>query len=58
MQIYPAIFTTNEDNITITFPDIPEAITQGKYWAETYKMAQEVLGMVIPIILSQQLFLN
>ena len=47
MQIYPAIFTTNEDNITITFPDIPEAITQGKDWAEAYEMAQEVLGMVL-----------
>ncbi|MBM9832552.1 HicB family protein, partial [Enterococcus faecalis] len=30
MLIYPAIFTPDDNYIFVTFPDVPEAITQGK----------------------------
>lgn len=44
MLFYPAIFTQGERYITVTFPDIPSAITQGKTQEEAFEMAQEVLG--------------
>lgn len=47
MLLYPAIFTQGEKYITVTFPDIPEAITQGKDQAEAFEMAQDVLGLVL-----------
>lgn len=47
MLLYPAIFTQGENYITVTFPDIPEAITQGKDLQESYDMAVEVLGLVL-----------
>lgn len=47
MLFYPAVFTQGEKYITVTFPDIPAAITQGKDQAEAFEMAQEVLGLVL-----------
>lgn len=47
MLLYPAIFTHGDTAITVTFPDIPEAITQGKDLNEAYQMAIEVLGFVL-----------
>ncbi|HEM9634185.1 TPA: type II toxin-antitoxin system HicB family antitoxin [Streptococcus agalactiae] len=47
MLIYPAIFTPDDDYIMVTFPDIPEAITQGKDSTEAYEMAVEVLGFAL-----------
>lgn len=47
MLLYPAIFTQGENYITVTFPDLPEAITQGKDLPEAYDMAVEVLGLVL-----------
>lgn len=47
MLLYPAIFTQGEKYITVTFPDIPEAITQGKDQTEAFEMAQDVLGLVL-----------
>ncbi|MDY7596240.1 type II toxin-antitoxin system HicB family antitoxin [Streptococcus suis] len=47
MLLYPAIFTQGEKYITITFPDIPEAITQGQDQSQAFEMAQEVLGLVL-----------
>lgn len=47
MLFYPAIFTQGEKYITVTFPDVPAAITQGKDQAEAYEMALEVLGLVL-----------
>ncbi len=41
---YPAVFTQGEHYITVTFPDIPSAITQGETQEEAFEMAQEVLG--------------
>ncbi|MCB2836251.1 type II toxin-antitoxin system HicB family antitoxin [Streptococcus dysgalactiae subsp. dysgalactiae] len=47
MLIYPATFTQDTDYIMVTFPDIPEAITQGKNFQEAYEMAVEVLGFAL-----------
>ena len=47
MLLYPAIFKHGDTAITVTFPDIPEAITQGKDLNEAYQMAIEVLGFVL-----------
>lgn len=46
-MLYPAIFTKDGDYIMVTFPDVPEAITQGKDLNEAYEMAYEVLGFAL-----------
>ncbi|MGT2753241.1 type II toxin-antitoxin system HicB family antitoxin [Streptococcus porcinus] len=47
MLIYPAIFTPDGDYIMATFPDVPEAITQGETPQQAYEMAIEVLGFAL-----------
>ncbi|HFZ7037662.1 TPA: type II toxin-antitoxin system HicB family antitoxin, partial [Streptococcus agalactiae] len=47
MLVYPAIFTQDSDYIMVTFPDVPEAITQGEDFQEAYEMAVEVLGFAL-----------
>lgn len=47
MLIYPALFTQDDKYILVTFPDVPEAITQGKDSTEAYEMAVEVLGFAL-----------
>ncbi|MCU0082180.1 type II toxin-antitoxin system HicB family antitoxin [Streptococcus danieliae] len=47
MLLYPATFTADGDYIMVKFPDVPEAITQGKNPQEAYEMAIEVLGFVL-----------
>lgn len=47
MLFYPAIFTQGEKYITVTFPDVPAAITQGENLQEAYDMAIEALGLVL-----------
>lgn len=47
MLLYPAIFTPDNEYIVVTFPDVPEAITQGKDIQEAYEMAVEVLGFAL-----------
>lgn len=47
MLLYPAIFKHGDTAITVTFPDVPEAITQGKDLNEAYQMAVEVLGFAL-----------
>lgn len=47
MLFYPAVFTQGERYITVTFPDIPSAITQGETQEEAFEMAQEVLGFAL-----------
>lgn len=47
MLLYPAIFTPDGDYVMVTFPDVPEAITQGKDIKEAYEMAVEVLGFAL-----------
>ena len=40
---YPASFTKEDNGITVTFRDIPEAITQGDNEADAVYMAKDVL---------------
>lgn len=47
MLFYPAVFTQGEHYITVTFPDIPSALTQGETQEEAFEMAQEVLGFAL-----------
>ena len=47
MLFYPAVFTQGECYITVTFSDIPSAITQGETQEEAFEMAQEVLGFAL-----------
>ena len=47
MLVYPAMFEQDGDYITVRFPDIPEAMTQGENLDEAYKMAEEVLGFAL-----------
>lgn len=47
MLVYPALFTQDGDYILVTFPDIPEAVTQGKDIQEAFEMATEVLGFAL-----------
>jgi antitoxin HicB len=48
-MIYYARFEPgdNPDVITITFPDVPEAITQGNNDADARAMAQDALGLAL-----------
>lgn len=43
--VYPAVFHPNEDDgsYTITFPDLPSCITEGKSFANALHMAQDCL---------------
>lgn len=45
-MFYPAIFDYADDGITVTFPDIPEAITCGQTTVEAMEMAEDVLLFV------------
>ena len=45
---YPAIFhTAEEGGFWITFPDIPECMTQGDDMKQAYEMAVDALGLAI-----------
>ncbi len=45
---YPALFEYDEDNqIIVTFPDFPGAVTEGSDMKEAVANAQEVLAMTI-----------
>lgn len=45
---YPAIFhQAEEGGFWITFPDIPECMTQGDNMEEAYEMAVDALGLAI-----------
>ena len=37
----------DKKGIVVSFPDVPEAITQGKNEADAYGMAEEALGMAL-----------
>ncbi|KAF1297324.1 pilus biosynthesis protein HicB [Enterococcus sp. JM4C] len=47
LVIYPAIFSPEDKNYNVTFPDIPEAITFGEGIDEAVEMAQSALGLAI-----------
>ena len=43
---YPAVFRTAEEGgFWVTFPDIPECMTQGDNMQEAYEMAVDALGL-------------
>lgn len=43
--IYPAVFHPNEDgSYTVTFPDLPGCVTEGKNLDNALYMAQDALG--------------
>jgi antitoxin HicB len=46
---YRAVFEPGErrGNIIVTFPDLPEAVTQGRGEADARAMAEEALGLVL-----------
>ena len=48
--VYPAIFTPDEelkDYYAVEFPDIEVAVTQGKNFSDAYRMAKDVLNLVL-----------
>ena len=42
---YPAIFHKVEQGYRVSFPDVPEALTEGGNMQESYKMAVDCLGL-------------
>ena len=45
---YPALFhIAEEGGFWISFPDIPECLTQGEDMTDAYKMAVEALGLAL-----------
>ena len=47
IYVYPAIFTYEGEDISISFPDIPEALSCAKNDLEAVKNAKEVLSLSI-----------
>lgn len=47
MKVYPAVFKQDGSHVMVTFPDVPEAMTQGDTAEEAYAAAQEVLGLAL-----------
>lgn len=45
IYVYPAIFTQYEDNIGITFPDLPGCVSNANDTEEAVKVAKEVLAL-------------
>ena len=48
-MLYYANFNYADDDITVTFPDIPEAITCGQTTAEALEMAEDVLLCAVEV---------
>ena len=45
---YPAVFhEAEEDGFWVTFPDLPECITEGDDMAQAYEMATDALGLCL-----------
>ncbi len=56
--VYPAIFHANEDNtFTITYPDLPGCITEGKSLANAIYMAQSALTQWLEYIIDKKQFI-
>jgi len=54
MLAYPANFKKDSESFVVTFPDIPEAITQGEGMAEAMEMAEEVLRLAMDCYFEDQ----
>jgi antitoxin HicB len=52
---YRALFEPGDrrGNVVVTFPDVPEAVTQGRGEADARGMAEEALGLVLLSYLQQ-----
>ncbi|HEY3418567.1 MAG TPA: type II toxin-antitoxin system HicB family antitoxin [Armatimonadota bacterium] len=48
--IFPAIFTYNDDAITVEFPDLPGCVTFGDTAEEAFAMAQDALEGYLSIL--------
>jgi predicted RNase H-like HicB family nuclease len=56
--VYPAIFHTNEDgSFTVTYPDLPGCITEGKSLANAIYMAQSALTQWLEYIIDKKQFI-
>ncbi len=44
---YPAIFHKEENGFWVSFPDIPECLTEGDDMTKAYEMAVDALGLAI-----------
>ena len=42
---YPAVFHPDDNSYWVSFPDIPEALTEGRDIEEAYAMAVDCLGL-------------
>lgn len=52
---YPAIFhPAEEGGFWVTFPDLPECITEGDNIEEAYNMAKEALELVLTDYIKEQ----
>ena len=47
--VYRALFEPGDrrGNVVVTFPDVPEAVTQGRGETDAREMAEEALGLVL-----------
>lgn len=47
---YPAIFDSedNDGYVTVTFPDVPDTVTDGKTLAEAMRNASDALAVALP----------
>lgn len=45
--IYPAVFSQDDDGITITFPDLPGCISCADTFEEAYEMAKEAMELFL-----------
>lgn len=46
---YPAIFHKEEQGYWVSFPDVPEALTEGDNMQEAYEMAVDCLGLALSV---------
>lgn len=48
--VYPAVFdnTNNDGYYTVTFPDIPDTVSQGKTLVEAMKEAPDAIAVALP----------
>ena len=54
--VYPAVFQPNEDGtFSITFPDLPGCISEGKDLADALRMAESALSQMIEYMTDKNL---
>ena len=48
--LYPAIFDNrdNDGSYTVTFPDVPDTVTDGETLTEAFKNAPDALAVALP----------